>query len=152
MSRRAFVTIEILVAMLIGFLAIIMLTTSIKSLQKVITQQTLYEDLYVTVLSLKDTIQAQPCYKNPHVEGKLNGFSYTIECVEKKRLKNYRYNYNEIIDQDMGGNYGILMIYLFDVRISISKEGLKKSYRFYQSEQERLIRDEELLNEMLQRM
>ncbi|MEA2029638.1 MAG: hypothetical protein U9N49_11770 [Campylobacterota bacterium] len=152
MSRKGFVTIEILVAMVIGFLAIIMLTSSIKSLQRIIGQQKLYEDLYITVLSLKDTIEAQKCYKEPNLQGELNGFKYTIECNEKKALKNYRGYYDEMLDQEVGGNHGILMIYLFDVTIYISKEGLKKSYSFYQSEQERLISEEELLNEMLQSM
>jgi len=146
------VTIEILIAMVIGFLAIIMLTSSIKSLQKIIGQQQLYEDLYITVLSLKDTIEAKQCYKNPNLEGKLNGFTYTIKCSEKKALKNYLPNYDEITGEDIGGNYGIFMIYLFHVTINISKEGLKKSYSFYQSEQERLISEEELLNEMLESM
>jgi hypothetical protein len=44
------------------------------------------------------------------------------------------------------------MIYLFEVTIEVRQGGLKKSYRFYQSEQERLVSEEELLDEMLQGM
>ncbi|MBN2824434.1 MAG: hypothetical protein JXQ76_03840, partial [Campylobacterales bacterium] len=98
------------------------------------------------------TIKAKECYKNPSLQGQLNGFDYTIECNQIKAIKNYRENYDEITYQDIGGNYGILMIYLFDVTIKVSQGGLKKTYRFYQSEQERLISDEELFNEMLNSM
>ena len=138
--------------MMIGFLAIIMLMSSVKSLQKIILQQRLYENLYLTVLSLKDTIRAKSCMEYPNLEGEMNGFKYTIVCQEKKAIKNYRENYDPTTDKDIGGNYGILMIYLFDVNINLSKGKLKKEYRFYQSEQKRLISDEELLNEMLNSM
>jgi hypothetical protein len=149
LNKRAFVTIEILIAMVIGFLAIIMLTSSIKSLQKVIVQQRLYEELYITVLSLKDTIRAKSCMEYPTLEGVMNGFEYKVSCNQKKAVKNYIDNYDPVSDMDMGGNYGIFMIYLFDVQIEITQKGLKKKYRFYQSEQKRLISEEELLNEML---
>jgi len=147
LSRRAFVTIEILVAMVIGFLAIIMLTSSIKSLQKIILQQQNYEELYITVLSLKDTIVAKKCYEHPLLEGSLNGFSYTIECKEEKTLKNYHETYNDS-GEAIEDNYGIFMIYLFDVTIEVRGDGLRKSYQFYQSEQERLVSDEELMNDI----
>lgn len=149
LNRKAFVTIEILVAMVIGFLAILMLMSSIQSLQRVIAQQRLYENLYTTVLSLKDTIRAKSCMHSPKLQGKLNGFSYTIQCHEEKAIKNYRENYDEITGNDVGGNYGIFMIYLYRVEIVVSQESFKKHYSFMQSEQKRLISEEELLNEML---
>lgn len=152
MSRRAFVTVEILIAMVIGFLAIIMLSASVKSLQKITLQQRLYEDLYTTVLSLSDTIKAKECRKNPTLEGRLNGFDYTVVCDQKKVMKNYQESYDETTYEDIGGNFGIFMIYLFEVTIEVRQGGVKKTYRFYQSEQERLISEEELLNEMLQDM
>jgi len=152
LSRRGFVTIEILIAMVIGFLAIIMLFASVKSLQKITLQQRLYEDLYTTVLSLSDTIKAQECRKNPTLEGRLNGFDYTVACEQKKVMKNFQESYDETTYEDTGGNFGIFMIYLFEVTIEVRQGGLKKSYRFYQSEQERLVSEEELMNEMLQNM
>lgn len=145
-------TVEILIAMVIGFLAIIMLSASVKSLQKITLQQRLYEDLYTTVLSLSDTIKAKECRKNPTLEGRLNGFDYTVVCDQKKVMKNYQESYDETTYEDIGGNFGIFMIYLFEVTIEVRQGGVKKTYRFYQSEQERLISEEELLNEMLQDM
>ena len=148
-NKKAFVTIEILVAMVIGFLAIIMLTTSIKSLQKVSIQQELYQDLYISVLSIKNIIKAKECMNNPTLNGEINGFKYNIRCREIKAQKNYIDSINPITFQEDGGNKGIFMIYLFRVDINIQKYGLDKSYSFYQSEQKRLISEEDLLKMML---
>ena len=147
--KKAFVTIEILVAMVIGFMAIIMLTSSIKSLQKVSIQQELYQDLYISVLSIKNIIKAKECMNNPTLSGEINGFKYNIKCREIKAQKNYIENLNPITFQDEGGNKGIFMIYLFRVDIDIQKNGLDKTYSFYQSEQKRLISEETLRNMML---
>jgi len=147
--KKAFVTIEILVAMVIGFLAIIMLTSSIKSLQKVSIQQDLYQDLYISVLSIKNIIKAKECMNNPNLSGEINGFNYTIKCREIKAQKNYIESLNPMTFQDEGGNKGIFMIYLFRVDIDIKKNGLDKTYSFYQSEQKRLISEETLRNMML---
>ena len=148
-NKNGFVTIEILVAMVIGFLAIIMLTTSIKTLQKVGMQQELYQDLYISVLSIKNIIRVKECMNNPTLNGEINGFKYTIKCREIKAQKNYIDSMNPITYQPNGGNKGIFMIYLFRVDIDIQKYGLDKSYSFYQSEQKRLISEEALLKMML---
>ncbi|SHO80492.1 hypothetical protein MNB_SV-15-1360 [hydrothermal vent metagenome] len=144
-NRNGFVTIEILVAMVIGFLAIIMLTTSIKTVQKVGIQQELYQDLYISVLSIKNIIRAKGCIDNPTLSGEINGFKYSIKCREVKAQKNYIDMLNPITFKDEGGNKGIFMIYLFRVDINIQKFGLDKSYSFYQSEEKRLISEEDLL-------
>jgi len=149
MNNKAFVTIEILIAMVIGFLAILMLTASIKSLHKVEMQKKTYQDLYLTVLSLKDKIRAKTCIENPSLNGTQNGFNYNIICEEKKVINNYQSYYDDMQDKMVGGYWGIYEIHLFRVTININKSGLKKEYSFYQTEQKARFTDEELLQQML---
>lgn len=152
MKNKAFVTIEILIAMVIGFLAILMLTVSIKSLHKVEMQKKMYQNLYITVLSLKDKIRAKTCIENSLLNGKQNGFNYNITCQEKKNINNYKSYYDEIQNKMVGGYWGIYEIHLFRVTINIKKDGLNKKYSFYQTEQKARFTDEELLQQMLDGM
>lgn len=152
MNRKAFVTIEILIAMVIGFLAILMLTASIKSLHKVEMQKKLYQNLYISVLSLKDKIRAKSCIENSTLNGSINGFSYNIICDEKKVINNYQSYYDEMQNKMVGGYWGIYEIHLFRVTINIKKSSFNKSYSFYQTEQKARFTDEELLQQMLDTM
>ena len=151
-DKKAFVTIEILIAMVIGFLAILMLTASIQSLHKVEMQKRLYQDLYINVLSLKDKIRAESCIENPRLNGVINRFEYEIICDEKEVKNNYKSYYDEMQDKMTGGYWGIYEIHLFKVTINIRKSGLNKSYNFYQTEQKARFTDEELLQQMLDTM
>ena len=131
-SKYAFVTIEILVAMVIGFLAVFMVMSSSKMLMKTRMQKDNYERLYITALSLKDRIKAEGCRGNSPFQGELNGFVYKAVCKEKKMLRNY-------VTDPQGvstGNYGNYRMYFYEIGLEIRQNSFVKAYTFDQTEQE----------------
>jgi hypothetical protein len=135
------VTIEILVAMVIGFLAVLMVTGASKTLLQTRQQKARYETLYITVLSLKETIKSDGCRENGSFEGTMNGFDYRAECREKKMLRNY------IFDPDglRTGNLGNYRLRLYEVDLEVRRNSFVKTYTFMQTEEEQIRSAKELL-------
>jgi len=110
-------------------LTIASLASSIKFLFNINYKSSLYSSIYVTVLSIQDSIDDTICNNNDLLKGELNGFSYKAQCslVTTKR------NYSTGLDaDDKAGNVGTNIISLFKVNLTLTKgQNLEKTYSYY---------------------
>ena len=124
--RLAMMTIEVLVAMLILFITITTSSTVIKFLNQVKTKQSTYEDIYTSVLSIKDQHAHISCQEPIH--GTLNGFHYELTCHKIQESKNYLRS--EDMDEP-SGFLGPFTISLYDVKIHLNKDTFEHSYSYF---------------------
>lgn len=84
MCRTAVITIEVLIALVILFSAIVLTTASVKSLNNFTMKKKVYNDHFVTALSLKALLENRK-FENAEstFEGELNGYSYKVTCTHR---------------------------------------------------------------------
>ena len=125
--KRAMITIEVLVSLLILFMVVATSVTTIKHLGLIQTQQMRYEDIYRVVFNIKDYIDADICQKKMRISGTLNDFEFKAVC----RLKRQKRTYVKAFEKgDIEGNFGDKMASLFQVTITLKKENFKKEYSY----------------------
>jgi len=125
--KRAMITIEVLVSLLILFMVVATSVTTIKHLGLIQTQQMRYEDIYRVVLNLKDYIDADICQKKMNISGTLNDFEFKAKCRQEVQRRIYVKAFKP---GDMEGNFGDKMVRLFKVTITLKKENFKKEYSY----------------------
>lgn len=125
MMSRAFITIEVLVAMLILFLTIATLSTTSKFFTTTKIKKEQYEAYYRAFLNIKDKLSQQPCESH---QGSFNDFSYTLTCNTIKQLRNYQPAFDE---GDEAGNIGPFLYHLNKNRLTITKKNLTKSITYF---------------------
>jgi len=125
MMSRAFITIEVLVAMLILFLTIATLSTTSKFFTTTKIKKEQYEAYYRAFLNIKDKLSQQPCESR---QGSFNDFSYTLTCNTIKQLRNYQPAFDE---DDKAGNIGPFLYHLNKNRLTITKKNLTKSITYF---------------------
>ena len=132
-SKKAFTIVEILIAMLILFMAIAFSSMGIKAFNKYQKQSKKYQMIYITSLSLKDEMASLKEFKTFQYRGTLNGIKYIIKIKKLLNKQNY------IIDKDgTGRNSGDFMITLYRLRITLNIQGTEKSYSFLLTKQKRI--------------
>ena len=135
MNRRykAFTIIEILIAMLVLFTAIAFLNISIKAFNSYQRKSQYYQDLYITVLSLKDRMDSLTQFHQLEYKGELNGIRYNISIKELRKNRNY------IVSQDgIGQNNGDFMITLYQLNMNLTKNNQSKVYKFLLTKQKKI--------------
>ena len=132
-SRNAFTIVEILIAMLILFMAITFSSISIKAFNKYQKQSKKYQMFYVTSLSLKEEMSALKAFKVPQYRGTLNGLDYIIKIKKLLSKQNY------IVDTDgIGRNNGDFMVSLYRLTITLETQTKEKSYSFLLTKEKRI--------------
>jgi hypothetical protein len=126
--KKAMLTIEVLVALLILFLVITSSTMSLKSFGIINNKKSQYEKEYMSVLNIKDILQDDICVKSMTKTGKFDGYTYKAQCAKEKELRNYQKAF-EIGDPE--GNIGSYMIRLYKVNLHVSKGRLSKNYIYH---------------------
>lgn len=132
-SKKAFTIIEILIAMLILFMAIAFSSIAIKAFNKYQKQSTKYQMLYITSLSIKEEMASLKEFKKTSYQGVLNDISYIVKIKKLLNKQNY------LIDRDgIGKNNGDFMITLYRLTILLKVEETEKSYSFLLTKQKRI--------------
>jgi len=132
-SKKAFTIIEILIAMLILFIAISFSSIAIKAFNKYQKQSQNYQMFYVTSLSLKEKISSIKEFKSPIYRGALNGIDYTITIEKLLNKQNY------IVGVDgIGRNNGDFMVILYRLTMLLKSKTKEKSYSFLLTKQKRI--------------
>jgi len=124
-NRSAFAIIEVLVAFIILTTAMSLLTYAQKNFNTNINRLNKYENLYITVLSLKNKIDVElKLGDKMHYAGKLNGYNYAINLKKIQQGRN-------IISDDMSKftNTGPHIYTLYKVTINL--KNIAKKYSFY---------------------
>ena len=128
--KRGFTVIEILIAMMILFVAIGFVNISIKAFNNYQRKSEIYQNFYITALSLKDFMESKTLDKKSY-NGILNGINYKISVKEISRQKNYIIN----LEQARGGNDGNFFITLYQLNMSLINKNIVKTYSFYLTKQ-----------------
>ena len=122
-------TIEVLIAMLILFIVVVTVTTSLKFFNTTSKQRERYENSYITLLNIKDFISPTICQKDILEKyGELNDYQFQAKCKLVKRLNEYKIAFD--IDEE-SGNFGNRIVRLYLVDLNISKGNFKKSLKYY---------------------
>lgn len=131
--KKGFTIIEILIAMLILFTAIGFVNISIKSFNNYQRKSEVYQNFYVTTLSIKDWISTQQLDKKIY-NGEMNGLTYKLELKELISKNNYRYSFDIL-----GGNDGDFLITLYQVKLELKNKNREKKYVFFLTKQKRVV-------------
>ncbi len=117
-SNRGFTLIEVLIASLILFFAILTLNAAFKQYTSYRLKQERYANIYISVLSLKDKLENEDLRGFTERKGTINGLSYDITIRPLKNEKNYVYG------QTAGstGNKGQFDITLYKATLVIDGE------------------------------
>jgi len=123
MNKKAFTVVEILISMLILFTAVVFVNMTMKAYNNYQRKSKVYQNIYITTLSIKDWLKRQDMTKVTH-KGKMNGISYIAKIIPLIESKNY--------DETVfgRGNIGDFMITLYQVNLSLTTQTkiLKFSY------------------------
>jgi prepilin-type N-terminal cleavage/methylation domain-containing protein len=129
--KRGFTVIEILIAMMILFVAIGFVNISIQTFNNYKRKSETYQRFYITVLSLKDWIVTQKLDKKSY-NGELNKIEYKINVEKMIQMKNYKFNF-----EIPSGNYGDFMITLYRVTMILKERRRVKEYTFFVTKDKR---------------
>jgi hypothetical protein len=134
-NRKAFLTIEVLISIVIIFLAIITLTSSLKIVSLFSHKASTYEVNYITLHSILNTLQNIPLeqFNLSHTKytpiplsiKNING--YNVNILAKKVQEDYSQEYNEF-GQTIQGQFKVS---LFSVQIKMQKGQQNIQYNTY---------------------
>jgi len=137
--KKAMITIEVLVSMLILFLVISTSFSSIKFFNIMSIKKQDYENEYMLVLSLRDKLSQTICKTSLYEDGKFNGYSYTASCDKVKELRTFVSGDEET---SISGNIGKYSIQLYKVNLVLSKKNYFKKNNYYVTRSIKVNEDE----------
>jgi len=131
--RRGFTIIEILIAMMILFMAIVFVNMSIKAFNNYQRKSEVYQNFYITALSLKDWISVQSLDRQRY-EGEMNGVDYQLYVKKIIEKNNYIYNFDI-----PSGNFGDYLVTLYRVKLRLKYKQREKEYSFFLTKYKRVV-------------
>jgi len=131
--KRGFTVIEILISMMVLFVAIAFVNISIKAYNNYQRKSNVYQNFYITALSLKDLIASQPLDKES-LEGDMNKIHYKLNIKPVLKAKNYNFTM-----EFGGGNNGNFMITLYEVEMSLTTDLKEEKFKFLLTRQKSLF-------------
>ena len=132
--KKGFTVIEILIAMMILFVAIGFVNISIKTFNTYQRKSETYQNFYITALSLKDWISSQSLEKESY-QGTMNGIEYKFNIIALVKRKNYVFN------MELGaGNYGDNLITLYKIEMLLNDKVRTKRFEFLLTKQLNLLK------------
>ncbi|GAM08228.1 hypothetical protein OR1_00499 [Geobacter sp. OR-1] len=128
-SSAGFTLVEVLIATLIMVISIVTVTAAVRQFALQREKLTHYEQLYTTVLSLRDRIMNERLNEGMPVKGALNGLNYQYNCRKVESANNYVFGEEE----GQSGNKGVFLITLFSIHLDV--EG--REFEFYKTQYEK---------------
>jgi len=129
--KKGFTVIEILISMMILFVAIAFVNISIKAFNDYQRKSAVYQNFYITALSLKNQMDSNPLERESY-KGRLNGINYIITKKEILKDRNFIISF----DNDTG-NTGDFFITLYQLKMTLKDKIRTKEYTFYLTRQKR---------------
>jgi prepilin-type N-terminal cleavage/methylation domain-containing protein len=127
MNCKGFTLLEVIVALVVLVAAVVSFGAAYNMYVNAQYRQELYQDVYITALSLKNTIEVRKLVDEPGGSGELNGFFYSYSSKQVKTARNY-------INPDPpspGGNIGPFELTLYQVDFELSRDRWKGEFSFY---------------------
>lgn len=133
--KRAFVTIEAIIAFVVLTFAVLTTVSSVRTLNLYQQRESLYEDLYMSVLSLKDMIKNENLEKKRFFKGKINGFDYNATV----KIEDVKHNM-VAVEESLGYYPGTYQVTLYRVFLEMRKKNFLKDFSFLLT-QEKLLKE-----------
>lgn len=133
--KKAMITIEVLISLLILFLVISTSVTNIKFFNLMIDKKTSYEEEYIAVLSLKDRLSGRLCESTLEERDTINGFEYTATCEKIKESRSFKKGFEL---GEPSGNFGNHLIKLYKIDIELQKGSFKSNHNYLVTLSEKL--------------
>lgn len=130
------ITLEVLVALLILFFAIMTSTAGTKFYTSTQIQKQNYEELYITTTSIVDKIKDEICSKNMLIEGVYNDFTYRATCSLEKESLNYQKAFDIGEPEGLIGKY---QLRLYKVDLIMEQNNFHKILSYKIMTQERQL-------------
>ena len=127
MNCKGFTLLEVIVALVVLVAAVVSFGAAYNMYVNAQDRQELYQDVYITALSLKNAIEIKKLIDEPEGSGELNGFSYSYSSKQVKTAHNYVYPDFPL----PGGNIGPLELTLYQVDCKLRKAQWKREFSFY---------------------
>jgi len=138
-AKKAIITIEVLIALIILFSAVVLTTSSIRSLNLFSLKKEIYKNSYIAVLSIRSLLENRKLNINGgEIRGKIDGYSYIIKYHVEKQKRSF------IIGEtsQLTGNLGIYMMFLFKCNLIIKNRYEDRDYIFYITQYNSMVNDE----------
>ncbi len=127
MNCKGFTLLEVIVALVVLVAAVVSFGAAYNMYVNTQYRQELYEDVYITAMSLKNMIEVKKLVDEPAGSGELNGFSYSYSSKQVKTAHNYVHP-----DPPLpSGNIGPFELTLYQVDFELSKDRWKREFSFY---------------------
>jgi len=127
--KKGFTVIEILIAMMILFTAIGFVNITIKAFNNYQRKSEIYQNFYITALSLKDWLSTESLDKKSY-KGVKNNITYQLKVTELVKNRNYIFSMSE-----GKGNYGDFLITLYKIEMLLSQGNKKDKFNFLLTKQ-----------------
>ncbi len=127
MNCKGFTLLEVIVALVVLVAAVISFGAAYNMYVNAQYKQELYQDVYITAISLKNLIEVKKLIDEPEGSGELNGFFYSYSSKQIKTAHNYVYP----DPPNLGGNFGPFELTLYEVDFKLSKDRWKREFSFY---------------------
>jgi len=131
-NRKAFLTVEVLISMIIIFSAIVTISSAMKAVGVFYQKTKVYETIYITVNSIKNMIYSKDIdinnlsttYNNIYNNSNYNGFIINISAKIIEQRKPPTVEGVGMIDSS-------LILYLLKFKIELDKKHVHKDYYIY---------------------
>jgi hypothetical protein len=128
--KRAMITIEVLIALLILFLSIMISMGAFKFVQQVKYKQENIQRLYMTVINIRNKIKKELCGV-PVIKGEFDGFKYTAQCTLLRESRTYMNSYDFDTMKDTSGLNGPFIARIYKIRLEVKNKKIYKTYQYY---------------------
>ena len=131
--RKAFSIIELLISMVILFGAIVFMNMTIKTYNDYTRKSQLYQNVYISTLSMKDWLTVQN-FKKQHYQKTINDVKFDAKITALKAERNH------IFHGELGhGNFGDFLVTLYQVDLVLAYRNREETFTYYVTREERII-------------
>lgn len=128
--RKAVITIEVLISMLILFLVVATSVTALKHSFLVELKKDKYQSYYYIFFNIKSSIESEICQSKQYLEGRIDDFVFSATCYRKKRLLSY---VKSLEPDEPYGNIGPVQYTLYEIKINLRKGLYDEVYTYYKT-------------------
>ena len=125
--KKAMITIEVLISMVILFLVVATSFSNIKFFNMLNDKKSIYEEEYINILSIKDKLSSSICKTTQISEGLFNNYKYIATCTKVRELRTY---IKDSEDDALSGNKGNYLIKLYNIELNIKHENISKRHSY----------------------
>jgi prepilin-type N-terminal cleavage/methylation domain-containing protein len=125
-NNGGFTLVEVLIATVIMVISIVTVNAAFRQFAVYKEKIKNYENIYVSVLSIRDLVENQTLSPNLSRTGKINGLDYQYTCTLVESANNYLLSE----EPSQNGNNGLFAIMLYKITITMAG----KTFEIYKTE------------------